>query len=370
MFKFKTAYPGHSRQSSLACGAEDTSTVFHPSSRLVLKLSSFALNLYNPHLVNLMSKGDSQKKDAYFEKVRTLFRAYKKVLIANVDNVTSTQMHQVRSALRGKAIILMGKNTMIRKAMRELLPENQKLEVLLPYIVGNIGLVFTNSDLKEVRDLLVSNRVSSGAKVGLIAQQDIYVPAGNTGIDPNKTSFFQALGISTKVVKGAIEIMTDVLIVKTGKKVGPSEAALLNMLNLSPFTFGLTVTDIYDNGSIYSPKMLDITDEVLGKLLKSAIDRVAAISLARGLPSLASAPHSLATAFKRAVALSLSDETSDELTFPAAEKVKSAIANAAKAGPVAASSAPQASASAAPAAAAAPAAKEESDEEMGFGLFD
>ena len=195
-----------------------------------------------------MSKGDNQKKNEYFEKVRTLFRSYKKVLLANVDNVTSTQMHQVRSSLRGKAVILMGKNTMVKKALKEVIAENPKLEAIVPYIYGNIGLVFTDGDLKEVRDILTSNRVSSGAKIGLVAQQDIYIPAGNTGIDPNKTSFFQALGISTKVVKGAIEIMSDVLIVKTGRKVGPSEAALLNMLNLSPFTFGLTAVDIYDNG--------------------------------------------------------------------------------------------------------------------------
>lgn len=311
-----------------------------------------------------MSKGDSQKKNEYFEKVRRLFREYKKVLIANVDNVTSTQMHQVRGSLRNKAVILMGKNTMVKKALREVIAEDQKLDAIVPYICGNIGLVFTNGDLKEVRDIMTSNRVSSAAKVGLVAQQDIFVPAGNTGIDPNKTSFFQALGISTKVVKGAIEIMSDVLIVKAKRKVGPSEAALLNMLNLSPFTFGLTVTDIYDNGSIYSPKMLDITDETLSKFMKAAIDNVAAISLKVGMPTAASVPHLLINAYKKLVSIALVTDYS----FPEADKIKDVLKN------------PQAFASAAPAAVAAPAKeaatvstkaeKEESEEEMGFGLFD
>lgn len=311
-----------------------------------------------------MSKGDNQKKNEYFEKVRTLFRSYKKVLIANVDNVTSTQMHQVRSALRNKAIILMGKNTMVKKALKEVIAENSKLEAIVPYIYGNIGLVFTDGDLKEVRDILTSNRVSSNAKVGLVAQQDIYIPAGNTGIDPNKTSFFQALGIGTKVVKGAIEIMSDVLIVKTGKKVGPSEAALLNMLNLSPFTFGLTVIDIYDNGAIYAPKMLDITEDVLEKLVKDAVNQVAAISLSVGIPTAASVPHLMVNAYKRLVAVTLSTDYS----FPAADKIKEALKNPQAFAPVA---------QAAPTSAAAPAAaapakveKEESDEEMGMGLFD
>lgn len=309
-----------------------------------------------------MSKGNAQKVE-YFEKVRSLFRAYKKVLIANVDNVTSTQMHQVRSSLRGKAIILMGKNTMIKKAMREVLAENDKLDAIVPYIVGNVCLIFTNDDLKAVRDTIVINRISSAAKIGLIAQSDIFIPAGNTGIDPSKTSFFQALGINTKIVKGAIEIMSDQLIIKSGKKVGASEAALLNMLNMAPFSFGITVLDIYDNGSMYSPKMLDITEESLGKMMRSAVDRIAAISLGARIPTVASAPHLLATAYKRLVSVALASES---ISFPAADKIKHALAN-----PVAMAAAPVA-ASAAPAAAAAKEApkKEESEEEMGLGLFD
>lgn len=313
-----------------------------------------------------MSKGENQKKLAYFEKVRTLFRQYSRIFVVNVDNVSSSQMHQIRASLRGKAIILMGKNTMVRKAMRDLIVENPKLEAILPCIRGNVGLVFTDADLKTVRDIMVSNRVQSAAKVGLVGQSDIYIPAGNTGIDPNKTSFFQALGIATKVVKGAIEITSDVLIVKTGQKVGPSEATLMNMLNLAPFTFGLTVLDIYDDGQLFSPAMLDITDDVLTKHLLSAIKNVAAVSLQTGIPTAASVPHSFINAFKKVVSVGLATDYS----FAQADKIKERMAAdvaTASAAPAAAS----AKAAPAAAAAAAPAAPEsEEDEEMGFGLFD
>lgn len=52
----------------------------------------------------------------------------------------------------------MGKNTMIRKAIRGHLQTNPDLEKLLPYIVGNVGFVFTNGDLSEVRAKLLENR--------------------------------------------------------------------------------------------------------------------------------------------------------------------------------------------------------------------
>lgn len=52
----------------------------------------------------------------------------------------------------------MGKNTMIRKAIRGHLQTNSDLEKLLPHIVGNVGFVFTNGDLTEIRGKLLENR--------------------------------------------------------------------------------------------------------------------------------------------------------------------------------------------------------------------
>lgn len=312
-----------------------------------------------------MAKGDNQKKVDYFEKVRHLFRTYNKIFVVNVDNVASTQMHQIRASLRGQAIILMGKNTMVRKAMKEVVMENPKLETIMPLIRGNIGLVFTNGDLKVVRDLMMANRVQAAAKVGLTAQSEIFVPAGNTGIDPNKTSFFQALGISTKVVKGAIEISSDVLLIKTGQKVGASEAALLNMLNLMPFTFGLTVTDVYDDGSTFPPSMLDITDAVLTKHIEAAIKNIASLSLATKFPTIASAPHLMVQTYKNVVSVGLACE---EYSFSAVDKIKEILKNPAAFATV--SAAPATAASTAAPAAAKQESEEEEEEELGMSLFD
>lgn len=308
-----------------------------------------------------MSKGENKSK--YFERVRELFRAYNKIFVVNVDNVTSTQMHQIRASIRSDAIILMGKNTMVRKAMREVVAENPKLDAIVPCIRGNVGLVFTNGDLKDVRDRMLANRVQAAAKIGLTAQSDIFVPAGSTGMDPNKTSFFQALGISTKVVKGAIEITSEVLLIKNGQKVGASEATLLNLLNLTPFSFGLTVLNVYDNGAIFDPAMLDVTDAKLEEMVQKAIKNVAAISLAVGIPTVASAPHSLVNAFKNLLGVGLATD----LSFPEVDKIREALKNAVAAPAVAA---PAAAGKGAPAAKEAAKVESEEDEDMGFGLFD
>lgn len=155
-------------------------------------------------------------------------------MVVNVDNVGSNQMHQIRQALRGKGVVLMGKNTQVRRAVRGLIAENPQYERFLPHVRGNVGFVFTDGDLKEVRDLITANKVAAPAKAGALAPADVFIPAGPTGMDPGKTSFFQALGIPTKIARGMIEIVSEVRVTESGGRVGPSEATLLNMLNISP----------------------------------------------------------------------------------------------------------------------------------------
>jgi large subunit ribosomal protein LP0 len=261
----------------------------------------------------------------------------------------------------------MGKNTMMRKAIRGHLENNQALEKLLPYIKGNVGFVFTKGDLNEVREKLLLNKVRAPARPGAIAPLPVIIPAQNTGLGPEKTSFFQALSIPTKISKGTIEIINDVPILKPGDKVGASEATLLNMLNISPFSYGLQIEQVYDSGSIFSPNILDIKPEDLRAKFQAGVANVAALSLAIKYPTIASAPHSIANGFKNLLAIAAVTEVS----FKQAETVKEFLKDPSKF--VAAAVA------AAPAAAGAPAKKEEakkeesepeSDDDMGFGLFD
>ncbi|KAI7907474.1 ribosomal protein L10-domain-containing protein [Cokeromyces recurvatus] len=309
-----------------------------------------------------MSKRES--KAIYFQKLNDYLTNYQSIFIVNVDNVSSNQMHQIRHSLRGEAVVLMGKNTMVRRALKGMINERPELEKLLNFVKGNIGFVFTNDDLKDVREKIVSNRVAAPARAGAIAPVDVVVPAGNTGMEPGKTSFFQALGIPTKIARGTIEIVSDVKLVYEGTKVGPSEAVLLNMLNISPFTYGMSVVQVYDAGSLFSPEVLDVEESQLVGNLMAAIREVASISLAVGYPTLASVPHSVINGYKNLLAVSVASD----YTFPGSEQIKEFIANP-EAFAVAAPAA--AAATDAPAAEAAPAEEEEEeDEDMGFGLFD
>merc|ERR1719315_1021305 len=103
---------------------------------------------------------------------------------------------------------------MMCKAIRAHIPNNPNLEKILPHIKGNVGLVFSKEDPVAVRDKLLENKVAAPARAGAIAPVDVIVEAQNTGLGPEKTSFFQALAIPTKISRGTIEIINNVQLLK------------------------------------------------------------------------------------------------------------------------------------------------------------
>ncbi|CBI31491.3 unnamed protein product, partial [Vitis vinifera] len=287
------------------------------------------------------SKAD--KKIAYDQKLCQLLDEYTQILIAAADN-RSIRLHAEKTG-------------------------NQAFLNLIPLLVGNVGLIFTRGDLKEVSEEVAKYKVGAPARVGLVAPIDVIVPPGNTGLDPSQTSFFQVLNIPTKINKGTVEIITPVELIRKGDKVGSSEAALLAKLGIRPFSYGLVVLSVYDNGSVFSPEVLDLTEEDLMEKFAAGVSMVTSLSLAISYPTLAAAPHMFVNAYKNVLSVAVATDYS----FPQADKVKEFLKDPSKfAVAVAPVAAADAGGSAAP-----PKEEEkkeepaeESDDDMGFSLFD
>ncbi|KAK3026292.1 hypothetical protein RJ639_040980 [Escallonia herrerae] len=288
----------------------------------------------------------AEKKIAYDGKLCKLLDMYSQILVVGADNVGSNQLQNIRQGLRGVSVVLMGKNTMMKRSIRVHAEKtgNRQILSLIPLLVGNVGLIFTKGDLKEVSDVVAKYKVGAPARV---------------------------LNIPTKINKGTVEIITPVELIKKGDKVGSSESALLSKLGVRPFSYGLVVQSVYDNGSVFSPEVLDLTEDDLVAKFAAGLSMVTSLSLALSFPTLAAAPYMFMNAYKNVLAVSVATDYS----FPQAEQVKEYLKDPAKF----AVAAPVAAAAAAPAeTSAAPAAKEEkkeepeeSDEEGGLGgLFD
>jgi len=263
------------------------------------------------------------KKSDYIEKVVRSLEEYPRFLVVTCDNIGSKHMQNIRLSLRASgSILLMGKNTLMRKAIRTKLEEHPEWEQILPHIKHNVGLVLSKGSLTALRDKLLESTVPAVAKAGVVAPDDVLLPKQVTTLEPTKTSFFAALDIATKITKGCVEILNDVKLCDRGKKVGSSEAALLQMLDIKPFTYGLRVVACWEN-SMFDPEYLDFTEEHLIRSISVGISNVAALSLGLSYPTLPAFKHVIVGGFKNLVAVSLEVGHS----FKQMEEIKKRIEN-------------------------------------------
>lgn len=313
----------------------------------------------------MATKKTKDRKYQLADELLEHFDTYKKLFIVDCDNVGSNQMHEIRRSMRGTATIYCGKNTQMRRVIRELEEKGRtELEKVRQACKLNVALIFTNGDLPTVRDLILDNKKAAAAKAGAFAQCDVTIPKGITALEPSMTNFLQALNISSKITKGQIEIINDVELFKMGDRVDASQAALLQKLEITPFSFGLVPKYVFDGGSLFEPAVLDIDDSQIVATFNMCLKQTALVSLVTNMPTIASVPYSILIAFSNLLAIAA--ET--EFTFKEAEEIKAYLADPssfAVAAP-AAGGAPAASA-----AAAAPEPEEEEEEEMaaGPGLF-
>lgn len=284
------------------------------------------------------------KKEEYFKKLQNLAETYKKALLVDVDNVSSQQLNQIRHKLRPLgAKMIMGKNTLMKKSLNDKIEEGnaeggkkcEELDAIVKLLKGNTGIIFSNGDLSEIKQVLDQEAREAPAKVGAIAPIDVSIKAGSTGLDPKQTSFFQQLNIQTKIVKTQIEIVADKKIITAGTKIEATHAALLDKLKIRPFSYKMAVTQVYDNGQTFGPEILDISTEVILKSFKKTIANMASISLASGYVTKPAIPHIIFNSFKNLAAVSFETDYS----FKQAEKMKEAAKNAVAA-PVASSAGP------------------------------
>jgi len=180
-----------------------------------------------------------------------------------------------------------------------------ELRALLPHLKEKVAIIFSDAPVFELKGKIEANKIPTEARVGTLAPVDYTVAAGPTGLDPSQINFFHALNISTKIVKGQIEITKDFKVTTKGKKVKASEAALLKKLNLKPFEYGMTITCVYDEGVILPQSVLTIDPASLLERFQVGVKNLAGLSLAAGYPIEATVPLIVSNSFRNIAALSL-----------------------------------------------------------------
>lgn len=240
-----------------------------------------------------------ERKQRLYARTQSLFKSAKNFMVVSMENITALQLQHTKMAWKDSATFLFGKNTTMKRALNDM-----GVHEFDRFLRGNVAFIF-GEDARAIKRIIMENKRNAFAKVGAIAQQDMWIENMVTSMGPDKTAFFQALGINTKITKGKVEIISRAQTLQKGCKVTPSQANLLKVMNIKPFVFYMEILAIYENGEIYSADILDITDDDIASMIHSSVQEIAAVSLGTGVPTKASAGYELTNAIRDIVKISL-----------------------------------------------------------------
>ena len=245
------------------------------------------------------------KKEIY-EELTELLKKYSVIAVADMRKVRSSQIQEIRKKLRGKADLLVAKNTILRKASEKIASEKKGIDAFADSLTGSQVLIFTQMNPFELIIFLNKNKVRVPAKGGDIATGDILIPSGNTGLQPGPViSEFNEAKVQTRIESGSIFVAKDTVVVEKGGVIPVKTASLLSKLGMKPMEAGLTLSYAYDNGSVLGPKELAFDLDQMKADFSTAARLAIGIAVEANIMLPETAPMIISKAYRQAVEVSV-----------------------------------------------------------------
>ena len=249
-----------------------------------------------------MTSHTKKWKEAQLSELRSLVSKYKVIAVADINMFPAALFQGVRKKLKGKAVVKVSKTRVLRKA----LGEHPAAKAIVEHTRENCAIIFTDMNPFELFSLLKKGKGKIPAKVGAIAEEDIIVPAGDTGLPPGPAlSDLKAAGLKVAVQGATISVMADKVVTKAGEPVTVPVAATLSKLNIKPFKVGLNMVAALEGGHVFMAEVLDIdTDRVFAQFV-SAHGKAFNLAFNAAIVNSSTADILLAKAFSNAKAVAL-----------------------------------------------------------------
>ena len=251
------------------------------------------------------------------DELVNLIKKHKVIALTKMDTIGAHQVQRLRNMLRGRVLIKMAKNTLMKIALNKAKKFKPGIEKLADYITGSCAFVFTNENPVKINLFLERNKAKAPAKAGQTAQSDIIVPEGNTGLPPGPViSELNEVGIPTKVQSGSVWVAKDTVVCKKGEKISRKLALVLSRLGIEPMEVGLSLHAAYDDGVIFTEEELTIHPEEIKQQIQTAHIEAFNLALNATVPTTDTMPILLQKAYSEAINLSINACIPTKETLP------------------------------------------------------
>jgi len=189
---------------------------------------------------------------------KRLVAKYPVIAVADINMFPANLFQKIRKKLFGKAVVKVVKTRVMKKAISEV----QGKDILKDNFSESCAAIFTDMNPFELYSLLKKSKGKIPAKVGAIAEEDIIVPAGDTGLPPGPAlSDLKAAGLKVAVQGATISVVADKVVTPAGEPVSAAVAGTLSKLNIKPFKVGLKLVAAFEDGQVFDASILDIDAE-------------------------------------------------------------------------------------------------------------
>ncbi len=205
-------------------------------------------------------------KEKQVREIAQKIKDARTLMVVSVKALPSKQFQEIKKSVREHAHIKVAKKNIMLRAIK--LVGVESILGLENHIKENCAFAISDVEGFELAGILLSKKTPVYAKAGQIAPLDIEVKEGPTNLVPGPAiSELGALGIQISVEGGKIAIKKNKVVVKEGEAISAGVCAILQKLNMQPFTIGLEPVAVYDvrEGKIYSDIKID-SDETRKEL--------------------------------------------------------------------------------------------------------
>lgn len=256
--------------------------------------------------LSVLREAPRARKKAIVAELQDLLRRHRVVAVADITGLRASALQRLKAKLRGRVVVKVAKNTLMRKAMEGVADVRPGIEKLVDWLRGSNAFIFTNEGAFTLHMLLERNKVAAKAKPGDRVSKDVYIPAGNTGLPPGPVlSLFKKLKVPTKIEEGSIHVVKDTLVLSKGERVSEEVADLLAKLGVEPVEVGLSVKVAYEDGVLFKAEDLALDLEAYRRRVVEAHEEALSLSVALAYPAPEALPYLIARAQAEALSLSV-----------------------------------------------------------------
>ncbi|MCK5452164.1 MAG: 50S ribosomal protein L10 [Candidatus Aenigmarchaeota archaeon] len=182
---------------------------------------------------------------------------HKIVGLLELSKLPAAHMHSIKKDIRDVSTVVVAKKRLIKRAFEA--SGKKGVSELFDTPVAIPALIFSDENPFKLFATLKKSKAEAFAKEGDKAPEDIIVPEGETNLPPGPIiGALQKAHIKARIQGDKIVVSEDSKAVSEGDVITADLSSILMQLGIKPMEIGLNIVAVYEDGTVFDRKTLDI----------------------------------------------------------------------------------------------------------------